>query len=177
MEKIKEVIVVEGKNDTLNLKKYFDVDTIETHGLGLNSNTLKYIKEIHQRRGIILFLDPDTPGDKIRNKINQAIPNLKNAYIDKHVARTSKKVGVEHAKKEDLEESLNNLVTFGDSKNSITYDEFLELGLAGEEESSSIRERVGIHFHLGKCNGKQLYKRLNMAGISKEDIIKVINGK
>ena len=29
-KKIKEVIVVEGKNDTNNLKKYFDVDTIET---------------------------------------------------------------------------------------------------------------------------------------------------
>ena len=30
-KKIKEVIVVEGKNDTNHLKEFFDVETIETN--------------------------------------------------------------------------------------------------------------------------------------------------
>ena len=37
---IKEVIVVEGANDTKRLKSFFDVETIETHGLGLNTETI-----------------------------------------------------------------------------------------------------------------------------------------
>ena len=50
--KIQEVIIVEGKNDTLNLKRFFDVDTIETHGLGLSKETIDYIKEINEKRAI-----------------------------------------------------------------------------------------------------------------------------
>ena len=44
---IKEIIVVEGKNDTLNLKRYFDCDTIETSGDSTNPLVLERIKEAH----------------------------------------------------------------------------------------------------------------------------------
>ena len=37
---IKELIVVEGVNDTKRLQSFFDVDTIETHGLGLKEETI-----------------------------------------------------------------------------------------------------------------------------------------
>ena len=79
---IKEVIVVEGANDTKRLKSFFDVETIETHGLGLKKETIELIKKINESRGVILFLDPDSPGEKIRNRLNSEIPNLKNAFIN-----------------------------------------------------------------------------------------------
>ena len=88
--KIKEVIVVEGKNDTNHLKEYFEVDTIETNGLGLSKNTIELIKNINSKRGVILLLDPDTPGEKIRKRINDSLPNLKNAFLLKKEARTRK---------------------------------------------------------------------------------------
>ena len=78
---IKEVIVVEGQNDTKRLKTFFDCETIETHGLGLNKETIEFIKQMQEKRGIILFLDPDSPGEKIRNRLNSEIPDLKNAFI------------------------------------------------------------------------------------------------
>ena len=49
---IREVIVVEGKNDTKNLQRYFEVDTIETHGLGLSRETLEYIDEVTLLRAL-----------------------------------------------------------------------------------------------------------------------------
>ena len=171
---IKEVIVVEGKNDTKRLKEFFDVDTIETHGLGLNKETIEYIKNVNDKRGIILFLDPDTPGEKIRNRLNNEIAGLKNAFVMKEDARTSKKVGIEHASKEILEEALNNLITYTDSLNSISEEEFYSLGLKGENDSVLKREKISKYFHLGKCNGKTMYKRLNMLGITYDDIVKVI---
>ena len=168
---IKEVIVVEGKNDTKNLKKYFDVETIETHGLGINSETIELIKEINSKRGVILMLDPDTPGEKIRNKINEAIPNLKNVFLIKEEARTKKKVGVEHASKEVLEKALNNIVTYSDSKDSLSYDDYVDLGFVSKKDSSIKRDIISKKYHLGKCNAKTLFKRINILGLTKEDLI------
>lgn len=172
---IKEVIVVEGINDSKRLKSFFDVETIETHGLGLSKSTINLIKEINEKRGVILFLDPDTPGEKIRKRLNSEIPNLKNAFVMKQDAKTKKKVGIEHASKEVLEEALNNLLTYCDSKESISEKQFYELGLKGNKDSSELRDIVSNHFHLGKCNSKTMFKRLNMLGIRYDDIVKVLN--
>ena len=171
---IKEVIVVEGVNDTKRLKEFFEVETIETHGLGLDEKTIDLIRKINEKRGVILFLDPDTPGEKIRHKINALIPGLKNAFVMKEDARTSKKVGIEHADKQVLQEALENLVTYGEKESTLSLEEYDELGLRGRSDSASRREKVAAYFHLGRCNGKTLYKRLNMAMISYEEIKKIL---
>ena len=171
---IKELIVVEGVNDTKRLKSFFDVDTIETHGMGLSKETIEFIRQAEKSRGVILFLDPDTPGEKIRKKINDAIPGLKNAFVLKEDARTKKKVGIEHASKEILEEALNNIITYTDEKKTLSLDEFYQLGLSGNKDSSLKREKIIKHFHLGKCNGKTMFKRLNMLGIEYKDLIEIL---
>lgn len=168
---IKEVIVVEGQNDTKNLKRFFDVETIETHGLGLNKETIKLIEEINSTRGVILLLDPDSPGEKIRKRINDAIPNLTNAFLMKEDARTLKKVGIEHASKESLEIALKNIVTYSENKQTLSYEEFVDLGLVSKNDSSIKREKISKKHHLGKCNAKTLFKRLNLVGLRKEDLI------
>ena len=172
---IREVIVVEGINDTKRLQSFFDVDTIETHGLGLKEETIALIKQINEKRGVILFLDPDTPGEKIRKRLNDAIPGLKNAFVMKEDARTKKKVGIEHASKEVLEEALNNLITYTELNDSISEEEYYSLGLKGNRDSDRKREIVAKYFHTGKANAKTLYKRLNMLGVTYDDIVRVIN--
>ena len=171
---IKELIVVEGINDTKRLKSFFDVDTIETHGMGLGKDTIEFIRKANEIRGVILFLDPDTPGEKIRNRLNNEIPGLKNAFVMKGDAKTNKKVGIEHASKQVLEDALNNLVSYKEFNNSINDRQLYELGLIGQSNSSVLRERISKHFHIGKCNGKTMLHRLNMLGITYDDIVKVI---
>lgn len=171
---IKEVIVVEGSNDTKRLKSFFDVDTIETHGLGLKKETIELIKDINSKRGIILFLDPDTPGEKIRKRLNDEIPNLKNAFVLKENAKTKKKVGIEHADKKTLEEALNNLITYSNNNNSLSQEEYNSLGLNGESDSAIKRDKLSKVFHTGKCNSKTMFKRLNMLGITIKDIEKAL---
>ena len=173
--KIEEVLVVEGKNDSLRLKSFFDCDTIETHGLGLSKQTLEYIREVNERRGVILFLDPDHPGEKIRQRINEAIPSCKNAFLLKEDARTSKKVGIEHASKEVLEEALKNLVTYKENTEEITMEDLYELGLSGKSDSAEKRDILSRHFHIGKCNVKTMRKRLGMLGIGKQEIQEVLS--
>ena len=167
-KRIKEVIIVEGKNDSKRLKSFFDVDTIETNGLGLTKETIDFIKEVNKKRGVIVFVDPDNPGETIRKRLNEEIPNLKNAFVFKEDARTSKKVGVEHASKEALEEALNNLIEYRDGNNSITNIDLIELGLI---DNASKRLELSKKYHIGKCNNKTFLKRLNMLGIKKEDLL------
>ena len=171
---IKEVIVVEGTNDTKRLKSFFEVDTIETHGLGLSRETIELVKQANKKRGVILFLDPDTPGEKLRTRLNKEVPGCKNAFVLKEDARTKKKVGIEHADKQTLEEALNNLVTYSEDKESLSLEEYNELGLSGMPDSVQRREKITRAFHIGKCNAKTMYKRLNMLGVTLEEIKEVL---
>ena len=69
MEKIKEIIVVEGRDDTRRILESVEADTIETNGSAIDEETLKLIKKAHETRGVIVFTDPDFPGEKIRKII------------------------------------------------------------------------------------------------------------
>ena len=73
--KIKEVIVVEGKSDTKKIQQAVDADTIETQGLALMDETLELIQHAQETRGVIVFTDPDYPGEKIRQWITAKVPN------------------------------------------------------------------------------------------------------
>lgn len=173
--RIKQVIVVEGKNDTNVLKSYFDCDTIETHGTHLGKEILAQIALAKEKRGVIIFTDPDYPGEKIRTTINQKIDGCQNAYIEKNKAKTSKKVGVEHATKADLEEALSHLFTYeSDAAETLSYDDYIALGFNGCDDAMIRRCHIAKKLHLGKPNAKTLYKRLNMLRLCKEDIIKLM---
>ncbi len=174
---IKEVIVVEGSHDTATLKKYFDCETIETHGLGLDQETLDLIKEINEKRGIIILSDPDAPGNKIRNMINEAIPNAKNAFVLKEDAKSSKKVGIEHATKEVLEEALNNLITYENKENKLNMNDMYELGLVGQKNSKVKRYCLAKKAHIGVASAKTTLKRLNYLNISKEEIEEILKNE
>lgn len=163
MERIKEIIVVEGKNDTHTLRRYFDCDTIETGGDSVSRATIERIKEAKERRGVIIFTDPDTPGEHIRRVINQRVPGCKHAFINKTKARTDKKVGVEHAGQQDLWQSLSNCVTFEEDVQTLEWSDYLDLGLVGDK---TLRNYVCERFHIGPCNAKTCFKRLNQMKIS-----------
>ena len=67
--KIKEIIVVEGRDDTVAIRRAVDADTIETNGAAINDETIERIRLAQQQRGVIIFTDPDYPGEKIRKTI------------------------------------------------------------------------------------------------------------
>ena len=62
--KLKEIIVVEGKDDTTAIKRAVDADTIETNGSAISEDTIEKIKLAQHTRGVIIFTDPDFPGKK-----------------------------------------------------------------------------------------------------------------
>lgn len=170
----KEVIVVEGRDDTRRLKEIFgEIETFETGGSALNEEKLMQLKDLQKKRGIIIFTDPDFPGQKIRNQITAAAPEAKHAYLDREDAKSKsgKGLGVEHANEAAIRAALKDAMTPGAQKvDPITQLLLLQLDLIGHANSKQKREKLASKLGIGYVNGKQLKNRLNMFGITKEQV-------
>lgn len=175
--KIKEIIVVEGKDDTTAIKRALDADTIETNGSAINQETIEKIKLAQKIRGVIVLTDPDYPGQKIRNTIKEHVSGCKHAFIEKVDAleKHGKGVGVEHASPEVIRQALSNAhVMHEDVVEEITQDDLILANLIGGKGARERREKLGKLLKIGFTNGKQLHKRLMMFQISKEEFAKAI---
>jgi ribonuclease M5 len=170
--KIKEIIVVEGKDDTVAIQQAVHADTIETGGSALNKEKLERIRLAQERRGVIVFTDPDYPGERIRKLISQAIPGCKHAFLPRKKAVSKQgKYGVEHASPEDIRQALQATKTeeFQETEEQISWLKMQEYGLVGEATSQKLRARIGEELGIGYCNAKQFYKRLIAFCISYEE--------
>ncbi|MCA0985644.1 ribonuclease M5 [Halobacillus yeomjeoni] len=170
---IKEIIVVEGKDDTSRIREAVNADTIETNGSAIDDSVLEQIRHAKEKRGVIIFTDPDYPGERIRHIVAQHVPGCKHAFLPKHLARAKqdKGIGIEHASKEDIREALSAVYELVEAQDGeITKDDLISFGLIGGASARRRRERLGIELNIGKTNGKQLLKRLNMFHITMEQL-------
>ncbi|UJL46472.1 ribonuclease M5 [Virgibacillus sp. NKC19-16] len=170
--KIKEVIVVEGRDDTTKIQQSVDADTIETNGSAINQEILGQIKHAKQKRGIIIFTDPDYPGERIRHIIDQEVPGCKHAFLTPNTARAkhpdNKSLGIEHASREAIQRALEDVYELTEVESSdIKKEDLIKHGLIGGPKASTYRNRLGELLQIGHTNGKQLLKRLTVFQISK----------
>jgi ribonuclease M5 len=117
---IREIIVVEGKDDVAAVKKACEAEVIITNGLGIRNETIAQIKKAQERCGVIILTDPDYPGEKIRRIISEKVPGCKHAYIYQEKGR-DKKVGVEYAAPEDIREALAKANSTSYTKEPVFY--------------------------------------------------------
>lgn len=183
MKKIKEVIVVEGKDDTKQILRAVDADTIETRGSAIPEETMTLIKKVARTRGIIVFTDPDFSGEKIRKTISAEVPNAKHAFITRAQGvpkRSDGSLGVEHASAEAIREALRHVYTEDTgAEELISRETLMKNGLMGNPDAKSRREALGEILGIGYVNGKQLQHRLRMFGITNQqfrEAVKKING-
>lgn len=170
---IKEVIVVEGKEDTRRLREVYEgIYTIETGGSALNEQTIELIKHAQQTRGVIILTDPDYPGMQIRSIINERVPGCQNAYVNREEAKDHKtgKVGVEHCSKETIQKALANITRINSKPTSVQYYDLMALGYVGKPYSQALRQVVSEALRLGHNNAKQFYRKVLMFNISYETL-------
>ena len=171
------VIVVEGQHDSARLKKYFDCETIVTSGLGMEEKVLEEIRAAAARGPVIVFTDPDTPGEKIRRRIQEAVPSCMHAYVPKEDARTVRKVGVEHASFSALSRALSSIKQDSPGqKEEISAETMLELGLLGQENSSERRRKLASALHIAYGSASKMRKEMNRFGISEQTVREILNG-
>ena len=175
--KIKEIIVVEGKDDTTAIKRALNADTIETNGSSIGEAVIEQVRLAQEKRGVIIFTDPDYPGERIRSIISEKVPGCKQAFLPKSEARpkNGSGIGVEHASPAAIRQALKEAQVLKETfEEEINKDDLLYYGLIGGAGSKARREKLGVRLRIGYTNGKQLYNRLNMFQIKREEFIKAI---
>ena len=165
------VIVVEGLHDKIKVESiYSNANIVITNGSEISDDTIKLLKTLSKTNQIIIFTDPDSPGERIRNQIANAIPTSYHAILRKKdsISKNGKKVGIEHASKECIIESLSQVYSNQQEEDTITLADIYELGLMGMPYSGALREKLADALNIGKPNAKTFLKRVNMLQIKKE---------
>lgn len=164
---IKEVIVVEGKSDTAAIHRAVEADTIETGGSAINKQILSSIALAQNRRGVIIFTDPDHAGERLRKIISSKIAGCKHAFVTREDADYKGDIGVENATIESIRYSLQNLRTeYVERDSQIPWEALLLAGLIHHPSAAARRLSMGNILGIGYCNGKQFYKRCKVFQIS-----------
>jgi len=167
---IKELIVVEGKNDAHAIRQALgEVDIIWTEGYGLSKKKLDYIAEMANRQGVIVITDPDTVGEQIRNRIRTHVPKAKHVYLTRKAATKQGDIGVENAAPHEIRRAFEHIQQEeGTLVKNFTIEDLFSVGLVGSMRSSEYRLALGRKLGIGDTNAKQFLHRLNRFGISRE---------
>lgn len=172
---IKEVIVVEGRDDITAVKQAVDAEMIAVGGFGINAKVIARIKEAQKRKGVIVLTDPDFAGEKIRNIIAKRVKGIKHAYISQEDGLKDGDIGVENAKPEVILKALENAKITVEEKNEF-FDmmDMYHFKLTGSPDSKQRRILLGNKLGIGYGNANQIVSRLNNYGVSKEEFIEAI---
>ncbi len=172
--KIKEVIIVEGRDDVTAVKRVVDGHVIPLNGYsGLTKQSLSKLEKISKTSDLILFTDPDYAGKKIRDLIRKHIPNIKHAFISRKNAEKKGNIGVENASDTAILSALENIISEGDNNTdntvpTFTKEDLILNGLMSGEGSKEKRVKLGDYLKIGYYNAKQLLNALNSFNISRE---------
>ena len=173
---IKEVLIVEGKMDVAAIDKAVDADCIITGGFTLNRRTLANISAAYNKRGIIIFTDPDSAGERIRKFLTKKFPNAKHAYVPRIEATANNDIGIEQASPESIRTALSKVRTAEiNPREEFTAAEMVNFGLAGGVESSSLRDKIGAALGIGYGNVKTFVKRLNSYGVTRAEFLDALD--
>jgi ribonuclease M5 len=170
-KRIKEVIVVEGKDDISAVKIAVDAEMIEVNGFAVRrKSTLEKIKNAAERVGVIILTDPDFAGEKIRTTIENYVPNVKHAYISREEGRKGDNIGIENANPEAILKALEGAKSkIVEERNEFTMTDMIENGLSVGANSKMNRQELGSILKIGYANTKQFLSKLNNFGITREE--------
>lgn len=191
MIRIREAIIVEGRYDKNTLSQIVDAPILETAGFGIfkDKQQMKLLRQVAEKRGLIVFTDSDGAGFVIRNHIKSAIDGkyLKHAYIPdipgkerrKSAPGKEGKLGVEGMTTQIILEALRRAGATMDGEavttlSLVTKQDMMELGLSGGKDSSSLRgmllRKLDLPEHM---SANAMLQALNLL-YSKEEISQLV---
>lgn len=171
MIRIREAILVEGRYDKNALSQLVDTAIFETGGFGVmkDREKIQFLRQVAEKRGLIIFTDSDGAGFVIRNRLKSLLPpdKLLHAYIPQIQGKEKRKqkagkeglLGVEGMSPELLIQALHRCSAHFLDENipapagGITRQDLFAWGLMGGEGSREKRQQLkkslGLPSHLG----------------------------
>ncbi len=183
MQRIREVIVVEGKYDAVRLHSAVDATVVQTDGFQIfkDEEQLELLRRMARERGLIVFTDSDGAGFVIRSYLSGAVDKaqIKHAYIPEITGKERRKtapskeglLGVEGVDNAVILQALRRAgATFEDEITSpangcgLTKADLFEMGLAGGADSAANRQQLQRALGLpAKLSANRLLEVLNTA--------------
>jgi len=172
---LKEIVVVEGRNDTLAVQRALAAETIETGGASLSPSVLRQIALAQQRRGVIVLTDPDNVGEWLRRRIDAAVPGCKHAFLSREEASKDGDVGVEYASPAAIRQALQRArAVEWTPVETISWETYVAWGLAGGAEAKQLRVRLGEKLGIGYGNAQQMYKKIQRFQIKEKEFLQAM---
>lgn len=174
--RIKEAIVVEGKDDAAKIKNVCDANIIITHGYGISKSTWEELKTAYNRQGLIILTDPDYAGKNIRRKLLHEFPMAKQAYVPLKEATKDNDVGVENVDESIIRNVLQKAhAEINQKESNLNIDSLYSVGLLGSSKSVELRVKLCDELGIGYCNSKALLKKLQVLGFSNNDLLQMVS--
>ncbi len=155
MIRLNEAVIVEGKYDKITLENLVDATILVTDGFGIfkDAEKRKLIRELAEKRGIIVLTDSDHAGQQIRNFLKNicADGQITNVYIPQLKGREKRKnapskegfLGVEGMTPQILEEAFRKSGILScrtaEKSRKITKNDLFFMGLSGGTGSAAKR--------------------------------------
>lgn len=172
---IREVIVVEGKDDICAVKKAVDAEVIAVNGYGINKAAMDKIMEAEKRTGVIILTDPDFAGERIRRMIRKRVPFAKHAYIMREDGNKDGNIGVENASPEVIRRALALAKAIVEERVDIfNQNDLREYKLTGHSDSKRRRQVMGARLGIGYGNAASFLSKLNSFKITREEFLQAI---
>ena len=110
MKHFDPILVVEGASDKAFISTFLEADFVITNGSEVSRETIEYLKEAKKTRDIVVLTDPDSPGKRIRDILDQNIPGLLHAFVPKEHSIKHHKVGVAESTEFDVMNALSHII-------------------------------------------------------------------
>lgn len=174
MEKrIKEIIVVEGRDDAAAVRRAIDADVIAIHGFGIDRETWTELELAYKKRGLIILTDPDHAGEQIRKRLTEKFPDAGQAFIMREYACKANDVGVENADNVTIRRAVYAAKSGEICKDDVfTFKQIRQAGLVGEDDSACLRQLLGDRLGIGYGNAKVFFDKLNRYGVDRDVFLK-----
>lgn len=172
---IKEVLVVEGKQDVAAIRRAVEADCIITGGFSLKPHTLENIRHAYDKRGIIILTDPDGAGERIRAFLSKRFPEAKHAFVPKADATANDDIGIEQASPEAIRTALEKVRHLEwQPQQNFSSGDLIQAGLSGAADAAERRARLGAALGIGYANAKTFLSRLNHYGVTVEEFYQAL---
>lgn len=168
---INKIIVVEGKEDVSYLSSFIEAEYVTTNGYDIKPQELDYLNEASKYKEILVLVDPDKAGRDIEKTLRPRI--AKATYLNINISKCvrGKKNGVAECEQEEI---INVLKSHFSEKNPQKTNVLQRKLNKIDFSDKKLREYICEKLHLGICNLKKLFIRLETLQVSEEKLQEIV---